>query len=172
MKKILFEDNEGRLCLVIPADKKSIERTLGTLSDAEYEAHVKERSIPKDAKKVRDIEDKYIPTTREFRGAWCDITAEPRIDIDCEKARDIKLAHIRTIRDKELLKTDGEYMKLISTDGAADSIAKVREEKQALRDITNPLKALNVSGKINDEVLLKEISDFGNVLNDRVKTIV
>ena len=55
------------------------------------------------------------------------------IKINLEKARGIQMDRIREMRDKELAKKEGEYMKALEADdGRAKAIAA---EKQALRDI-------------------------------------
>jgi hypothetical protein len=129
------------------------------LTQEEYETHVRERSVPVDAINVRDIADSDIPASREFRNAWVDVTPESSIDIDCEKARNIKLEELRRVRNLELSKSDIEMTKALEE---ADSvkIKDLKTKRQSLRDITNPLKALDVAGKINDESLLTQIREL------------
>jgi hypothetical protein len=153
MKKILFKNKENGVSIVIPATKSKIEEVLGPLTNEEYEAHVVKRSIP-DGTPYRFLEDTDIPLDREFRDAWCDMTELSRIDIDCEKARDISLSSLRSKRNAMLDDLDKIFMKKLEQ--GAD-LAEIKTQKQNLRDITIPLKELSVAGKINDDLLLAEI---------------
>lgn len=157
MKKIIYTRTDGGLSVVIPAPKSSIERMLGPLTDEEYELHVKTKSIPTDAINPRDVDDSDIPNNREFRNAWCDVTELSRIDIDCEKARDIKLVELRRKRITLLEEQDKLFMIAIEKE---EDLTSIKAGKQRLRDITEPLKALDVYGKVNDETLLQQIRDL------------
>lgn len=42
----------------------------------------------------REIPDDAIPTDRSFRPAWTDVTPEPVIDIDLERAKAVKIASL------------------------------------------------------------------------------
>ena len=162
MKRIIYTTIEGGVCVVVPAPKEAIEKVLGPLTQAEYEAHVLERSIPVDAINVRSIEDIDIPANREFRNAWCDVTPETTIDIDLGRAKDLKLKELRVIRDVALDKLDKEFMKALDI-GDAVELEKVRVKKQILRDFTNDLKALPAVG-VNDTQVLDEIRYFGTLV--------
>lgn len=163
MKKLLYtRPDDGGVSVVIPAPKTAIERILGPLTELEYEAHVYERSIPPDALKVREIDETDIPSSREFRNAWVDVTPSSQIDIDCERARDLKLKHLRRVRDAKLEKTDVLLVRAIEQDLDTTSL---KQERQQLRDITNPLKAVKVSGVLNDEALLQQIKTLAHQLD-------
>jgi hypothetical protein len=69
MKKICYTI-DGRLHIVHPVPKANIEKLLGPLTDDEYRNHIYEKSIPTNAKNVREIEDSEIPNNRTFRNAW------------------------------------------------------------------------------------------------------
>ena len=162
MKKILYTRPDGGVSIVVPTPKKDLERVLGSLTDIEYEDHVRQRSIPIDAINVRDIDDSDLPSDREFRNAWVDVTPESTIDLDCTKAKDIQLGKLRRERDAELEKLDKEFM--IALERADnDKIAAIKLKKQNLRDATNPLKALDTNGKINDTVTLDRIRTLGSL---------
>lgn len=162
MKKFIFtrpEDNG--IELLVPSPKEGIEQHLGKLTDEEYERHVWKMAIPENALNPRYIEDEDIPLDHiDFRNAWCDVTPASRIDIDCCKARDIQLEILRENRKEAFNKlgVPNKFNKEIE-----DSILspETRLELEKLRNITEPLKALDVKGKFNDEHLLNEIKRLG-----------
>jgi hypothetical protein len=152
------ELGEG-VSIVVAAAKHHLEQVLGKLTDEAYRAHVLERSIPEYAINMRPIEDSDFPESREFRNAWCDITPSSKVDIDLKKAKDIKLQHMRYYRDKKLEKLDKELMIASETGGDVEGI---KTKKQALREATEPLKNLEVSG-YNDEAVLQQIRELGTL---------
>lgn len=157
MKKIVYISPENnKLHVVHPADKESIERHMGEMTDEEYEYHVISRSIPKNVTQYRFIDDNDLPEDREFREAWCDVTSESRIDIDCSKAKEIALNRLRQIRNKKLDDTDKEILR--AQELGLDT-TNIKELRQSLRNVTEPLKALDVVDKYNDAALLQEIKD-------------
>lgn len=160
MKKIIYTRPDGGISIVIPAPKEAIETVLGPMSQRIYEKHVKERSIPKDAIKVRDIEDIDIPSSREFRNAWADTEPGDQIDINVTKAKDIQLEKIRRDRDKALEALDKE---MIIALGKGEDVAPIEAKKQALRNVTEPLKQLDTDGKVNDHKLLEQIRQLGQI---------
>lgn len=156
MKKIIYTLNDV-LHVVMPANKSDIEKVLGPLTDEQYEMHVMEKSIPVDAIGVRQINDSDIPDDRVFRDAWCDVTQESFIDIDCEKAKDITLSNVRTQREKLFKPLDDEFIQALEKRLDTSVIAL---KKQQLRDITNPIKALDATGKVNDYNLLGQLKQL------------
>lgn len=158
MKKILYTRPDGGVSIVTPLPKENIEVLLGPLTEDQYVSHIIERSIPDDATNVRYINNEDIPTSRHFRNAWVDTTEEAYIDICCEKARDVQLEKLRRERDAELDKLDKEFM--IALEREMDTTV-IKKRKQELRDATNPLKILDVAGKVNDDELLEEIKSLG-----------
>ena len=153
MKIMYTRPEDGGVSIVIAASKEDIEKVLGPLTQEEYEAHVIERSIPANATRVKRIEDSGIPADREFRNAWVDVTAAAKIDIDLVKAKDIKLTELRAARDAELAKLDKDFMIALER---GEDLEAIKARKQELRDATEPLKNLEVSG-INNKVTLKQI---------------
>lgn len=158
MDKIIYTRPDGGLSVIVPATKKSLEKSLGSLTDAEYEAHVRERSIPDDAVTERSIKPEDMPVDREFRNAWCDVTPESRIDIDCTKAKDIQLEKMRRERDELFEPLDKEFMLALEKGQDTKAIAA---KKEALRNATDPLKNLKTDGKFNDEAILNSIRTLG-----------
>lgn len=159
MNKILYTRPDGGVSIVVPAPKESLEQVLGPLTVKEYSEHVYRKSIPEDAINIREIEDTDLPD-REFRNAWVDVTEESRIDICCSKARDLKLEEVRAKRKELLVEQDSKFMIALETGKGLD---EVKAEKQRLRDITEPLKALDVEGKYNDEEVLASIRQLGDI---------
>jgi hypothetical protein len=161
MKKLIYTDNEGGLCVVIPSSKESVEKVLGPLSDEQYEAHVRERSIPADATGVRSVDDADLPATREFRNAWADITDASKVDVDAAKAKELKLKELRQERNAALSATDVEFTRALES-GDAEALAAVKAKRQALRDATESLKAYSPSGAASDATL-KKIRDLSTL---------
>ncbi len=163
MKRFIYTRlDDGGLSVVTPLPKEYIEELLGPMSEEAYEAHVLEQSIPDGVTSWRFIEDTDIPASREFRNAWADITLDPTVDIDAAKARDLKLAELRDERNKVLASTDVDFMKALES-GDQTSLNSIKEKRQALRDATDPLKNLDISGAA-DEALLSEIKSLA-ILN-------
>lgn len=83
----------------------------------------------------REVQPEAVPSDRTFRGAWCDVTPEPVVDVDMLKAREIHKDHLRRLRAPKLAALDTEYMR---ADEAGNSALKrdIALQKQALRDVT------------------------------------
>ena len=157
--KYIYTRPDGGITLVCAAPKENIELILGNMTDEEYIDHIKDRSFPEGNTKWREITDNDIPQDYEFRDAWCDVTDDSKIDIDLVKAKEIKLTNLRQVRDLELKKTDQEFIVSLSK---GESTTDIEAKKQILRDATNDLKALDVSG-YNDEIILSKINDLGKL---------
>jgi hypothetical protein len=168
MKKMIYTQTNGSVVVVTPAPKERIESVIGPLTDAQYEAHVISRSIPNDAINLRSISDEDIPTSREFRDAWVDVTEESRIDICCEKVKEKALTDMRQVRDKKLLSNDMKYMLNLKNSNSPEItergqllVAETTEELLLERDqllaATDGLKQLDVVGKVNDSSILYQI---------------
>ncbi len=160
MKKIVYTRTDGGVSVITPASKEALEKVLGSLTEAQYDAHVRERSIPTGATNVRDIDASDLPT-REFRNAWCDITAESKIDISAEKAIELKLTELRMLRDTELTKTDMLMTRALE-EGDMSTKATLMLKRTALRDVTEPLKALTHTGAAT-EAMLAEIRSLSTL---------
>jgi hypothetical protein len=140
MKKFIYTNADGSLSLVVASKKESIENILGPLTDAEYEAHIVEKSVPSDRSNVQFINDDDIPQDKEFRNAW--IQNGNKIDFDLEKARIIQLQRIREAREPKLRELDIDYMRL---NESKQDTSEVVLKKQLLRDITEPLKNMQLN---------------------------
>lgn len=148
MKKIVFtRPEDGGVSIIVPAPKKDLERVLGPLTEEQYKAHVIERSIPRNAIKVREIDDQDLPNDRYFRNAWTDEFDTPTIDIHPEKAKEIKLNVFRELRKPLLESLDVEFVRALEK---GEDTTAISAKKQALRDVTNL--------KLPDDI--QELKDF------------
>ena len=133
--RILYTRPDGGLSVVNAAPKEHLERVLGALTEEAYKAHVWERSVPKDAISAVEIDDAYQLPDREFRNAWKQDGKQ--VVHDLEKARSLQLDKIRLAREPKLIELDKEFMKALEK---GESTVDIASKKQALRDITEPLK--------------------------------
>ena len=157
MKKIMYtRPDDGGLSIIIPAARVDIEKILGPMTDDQYISHVWESSVPKDAINPRYIDDGGLPKDREFRNAWVDITPDNSINIDCGKARNIKLEELRSLRNAELAKTDSEFVRALES-GDTEKLELIKIRRQKLRDATDALKAIEADGIVDDLELLELI---------------
>jgi hypothetical protein len=77
-----------------------------------------------------------IPQDRSFRDAWCDVTPEPVIDIDMDKARAIHKDRLRVLRKPLLAGLDIEYQRADER-GNKTKKKKIVALKKELRDVTD-----------------------------------
>lgn len=108
----------------------------------------------------REITGELLPD-KDFYDAWCDETPEPCIDIDMAKAKEIALGRLRAQRDEELKKLDGPYMFAAERNDIVE-MAAISGQKQVLRDVTNPLKAIDAIG-YNNEAMLAQIKQLSTI---------
>ena len=111
--------------LEFPDPKREIERWRQSLS----------RQEPRDVS-FRAMSSSAIPQDRYFRNAWCDVSPEPVIDIDMDKARAIHKDRLRARRAPMLAQLDVDYQR---ADEQGDKKKKrdIAIRKQALRDVTD-----------------------------------
>lgn len=112
--------------------------------------------------KVVKIAPSEIPTNRKYRDAWADISPLAEVDIDLDKVKELKLKELREKRKDKLADLDTKM--LIALEEGAD-LKEIKAKKKKLRDLTDPLKALDVKGKINDESIIKKIEELADVLD-------
>lgn len=119
--------------------------------------------VPSDAINPREIQDSDIPIDRGFRGAWCDVTPESRIDINLQKAKALQLEKLRKeVRDSTEILEKKVILAFIDQDEAMISILKDRRSQ--LITATKALEDLVAEG-INDETILNEIKRLGTLRN-------
>ena len=158
MKKIIYTRKSGKVSVVTPSSKERLEKVLGKLTVKQYRDHVWERAVPEDAINPRDLLVADIPKSREFRDAWEDSQEGSQVDICCSKAKEIQLRKLREEREVHMEVLDKDFMIAIEK---GEDTSVIAGKKQALRDVTEPLKALSVEGKYNDAALLGEIKGKG-----------
>ena len=156
MKIMYTRPEDNGVSIVVAAPKEVIEKVLGPLTQEAYEQHVMERSIPEGALNVKLITDEDLPGDREFRDAWVDVTPDTKVNIDLTKAKALKLGELREKRNKLLEATDKDL--IIALEKGQD-LSLIKARKQALRDITDPLKALKAEG-VDDQQALKQIKEL------------
>ena len=142
-KVILYTRPDGGVSIVVPTPE--------TLAKFETEddaiAHVRERSVPDDATKIRVIDRSAIPEKRTFRNAWVDGT--DKAVTDRSKASAIHMNRIREVRNAELAKEDINFQKAIEADDSSAKTA-VATKKQTLRDLP---ATFDLSGASTDDEL-------------------
>lgn len=146
MTKIIVINNlDGSCSIVHPApemfDPGSRTRQelsakgINFLSEDEIMQYIFNKDIPADATaRIADIS--ILPTDREFRMAWTDALDTETVDIDINKAIEIRKNVLRGIREPLLKKLDIDYMKAGEINDEATRTAIIIK-KQALRDMTN-----------------------------------
>lgn len=156
MKIMYTRPEDNGVSIVIATSKPDLEKVLGPLTQEQYEEHVLERSIPEGALQVKIVAEENIPSNREFRNAWIDITDDNNVNIDLAKAKELKLAELRDKRNKLLEDADKEFIRALEK---AQDLTTIKLRKQALRDVTNPLKALAAEG-VDDAAVLAQIKQL------------
>lgn len=68
--KFAYTRPDGGVSIVVAAPKHQLERVRGPMSDEEYEARVREKSIPPDATDVIRLPDDWQPPPRATREKW------------------------------------------------------------------------------------------------------
>lgn len=158
MKKIVYtRPEDGGVSIVVPASQEAIERILGPMSEMQYISHILERSIPEDAINVRYIDEENIPSNREFRNAWVDVSESPVIDIDSARAVDIVLAKLREEREPLFKKADYDFMRALEQ---GLSTLDIKERKEALRNLTDDLKELEIVEPLATPEFLEQIKQM------------
>lgn len=120
MQKILYQNDEGGLCIVHPTGALSLEETI-------------QKSVPAGVT-YQVIDGRDIPADRTFRNAWM-YAGVPAIAIDMAKAIIIKQDMIRVQRTPLLAALDVEYMMALEKKDEI-AAAEIAAKKQALRDAT------------------------------------
>lgn len=82
------------------------------------------------------IDEESIPKDRTFRNAWVRDGGSVPVRVDMPKARAIHRDRLRSLRTPLLEALDVQLMKAIEL-GQTQPIAVIRDEKQALRDVTD-----------------------------------
>jgi hypothetical protein len=143
--------------------KEEVERSLGyDLTDEQFYNFTKSY-IPEGATGIREISSEEHSAAansyRKYRGAWCDVSEDEKINIDMTKAKDIALTRLRDMRQESFVEL-GFPNKLNPDLEEAVIPLETRTKLQELRDVTEPLKALDTAGKYDDDALLAQIDEL------------
>lgn len=139
MKDIIYTNQDGGVTLVGAASISDLRKIpqFENMTQAEYEAHVWERAVPKDAINPQYIDE--IPEDWHFRDAWKQNGKTAIVDMD--KAKEIHMEKIlmaRNVRLKELEQRqygpefDKERQDLLDIPQTFVLTAKTPEELKAL----------------------------------------
>lgn len=110
---VAFENEEGGVSVVYPADKTAIDDVVASL----------------DGKRLLVLDISHVPSDREFRGAWR--LGESSIEFDMVSARDIKRDALRAERKPMLEELDIAAIRSLSS---PEELVAIEAKKQKLRD--------------------------------------
>jgi hypothetical protein len=158
--RYLHTQPNGKVTVTVFYAKHLIERDLRkALTDEEHIAFCLRRTQEENPNDTNftPLPDDYILPDEEFRDAW--IQKGAAIDHDLEKAREIQLARIRKARTSKFVELDIAYQR---ADESSNVVEKqlIASKKQALRNITEPLKSMQ----------LTSIDDVKNAFPAELKT--
>lgn len=111
---------------------------------------------------VRPIDDTKIPADREWRNAWTDDFDTDTIDVDTDKAIAVQLEKLREERNAKLTETDVELVRAVETEDT-EKVRRVKAKRKALRDATEPLKAMKGNRKKASAEDLDKIKETGTL---------
>lgn len=104
-------------------------------TDEEVLNYIINKDVPEGLKfRIADIN--VLPVDREFRAAWTDENDGNMVDIDINKAIEIKKDVLRELRKPKLQELDVAYIRAEEI-GDLNAKNEVTAKKQELRDITN-----------------------------------
>lgn len=155
-KNILYHDASGNLVISTPvfnndeqdwAEEAIVVRAIARLREV---GHLPEDTV------YKIVDANEIPTDWEYRDAW-KLGEDGKIAHDFAKAKAIKINQLRDERKHRLDKVDHAIK--VAEDRNQDTRA-LRTHRQALRDVTEPVKILDVT-HIND---LKDLT-FEHIIN-------
>jgi hypothetical protein len=132
---VYHRPEDGGLSIVSPAPLEDLRRIpkFEEMTQAEYEAHIIERSLPKGVDWLIFTTVDF-PQDRTFRNAWFSHKTLG-IQVDMVKARQIHLDTMRVARQPLLDNLDVEFMRAVeSQDKTAQT--RIASQKQTLRDVT------------------------------------
>lgn len=135
MKKAIYTSDDGSLIILNPGKSIDLDRLAADIPEGvEYEF----------------VHPEDIPTDKTFRNAWKRDTgpSSQKIGVDSTLARDITLNALRKWREGEFARLSKEKEQAGETlegEEKATRVSAILAEKQALRDITEELKALDTN---------------------------
>lgn len=143
-KRIVINNGDGSVSIVTPAPemfdpdsrtrKALLESGKVFNTDEEVLDFIINKDVPKN-KEFRIVDLDKLPSDRCFRNAWTDDFDTNTVDVDVNKAKEIKRNEFRDLRKPLLEALDVEFMKALEANDTA-AIAKIKNQKQLLRDVT------------------------------------
>lgn len=112
----------------------------------------------------REVSDSDLPS-REFRNAWVDTGT--KVAVHAARAKDLQLQKVRAERDPLLKESDVMFTRALES-GDVTTLNKTKSYRQALRDITEPLKALQ-TGEIANDAILQQIRTLCPSTQEEIK---
>lgn len=146
MNVLIGKRGDGGLSIIYPAPNVSEEVAFSDNVKSQFTSW-----------RIADVS--VLPSSREWRNAWRDELEGEQIDICLRSAKELALLKLRAERNRKLDELDKQT--LIAIGKGDDAMRQsVESQKKALRDATEPLKNLQVSGYNDEEVLisLKQLS--------------
>lgn len=153
--RIVYQTNDGILAIIIPVENVSINE-------------IAKKDVPEGIP-YKIIDDSIIPDVRIFRNAWqleqftpdgyglgvnykkeedhndeVSICTDPIINVNMQKAIEIKKDIIRKQRSTIFEKLDVEFMRALES-GDVQKQMQIGQKKQLLRDVTNHPSIINVT---------------------------
>lgn len=122
MKRVVYTNSEGTLCVVIPSKEfeDKIEEVIATSVPAGVDFEV--------------VEHTDIPSDRRLRDAW-ELSPQRKVGINRIKAENFVKDRVRAERAPMLEALDVEYMRALES-GDSALASTVASNKQILRDVT------------------------------------
>ena len=147
-KRIVYQGDEGRAVVVIPAPK--FLASGGTMDD------VLKKSVPENCKDSANVVDvDTVPSDRTFRNAW--VTEQGKsVEIDLDKSKVIAKEKVREARIPKFAELDIAYQRADEA-GDADPKAAVVVKKQTARDATANTKITNADSVANLKTGMNEV---------------
>jgi len=138
MKIIVWKLTDGRIAYTRPAAEPIKEET-----ESDYYERIKTRALATvpvlaGAIEVARLSPEEMPQDEleiKYRDAWDWTTPDPKIDINLDKARNLRVNHLQRMRQPILEKLDVAYLRAVETNDLPEQ-SRIAARKQALRDIT------------------------------------
>jgi hypothetical protein len=145
LHKLVVAQNDGS-CFILDLEKNMFDDDM----------NLKSGLFPND---YRVVEISNLPL--ELPEAWTDDFNTETIDIHNERAREVLLQKMRDSRLPKFAKLDIDSLRALE-DGDIEWLQDIREKKQILRDITNPLKNFVIK-KFNCPKTLEKLKELSKI---------
>lgn len=163
--------NRDFFCITTGVDKETLQKEYGKILTDEECYNIILNTIPKEATGIRELSyEEHVNKDRKYRNAWCDVTPDEKINIDMNKAKEIAIDNLRFMRQKSFEELGFKY-KLDSSVEEALVSPEVKNKLEALRNITEPLKLLEIKIPYDDDETIEMLNQLSDkkLLDDIVK---